>query len=345
MHVTSQKVFDEYKARGYGFFTVSNYYPSAPYYPLKKMTRNYYIMHHEHPVMVDGKLTPGPFDWNAIVAPWIDEVEDKFKKNFPFKEGGLMFTGIPEDFLEAPNAEHHSFKDSCAHINAPGSFYASGTFDAHNFYHTVSNGKYCFGTGLPWRTAFDNMLKNLQYPDGGGITINHPSWSSFPRPQILEMLDYDPRVLGLEVYNHDSTPKAWSEDYWDFALATGRQCFGFFVTDWNPAKGLNVLIVPEHTAHACLQAYRQGNWYGALLGNVIHFTNIAFDGTILTAKCDDNVKFQVISKQGITFETTGRELSFKVPTNSADKLGYLRIKAFATDNSGEILFSQPFMLN
>ena len=66
-HCTSQKMLDAYLQRGFGLLTMSNYYPSAPYVPASKMTRNYYIHHHEHPVMVKGKLTPGPFDWNSIL--------------------------------------------------------------------------------------------------------------------------------------------------------------------------------------------------------------------------------------------------------------------------------------
>ena len=61
-HCTSQQMLDVYLKRGFGLMTMSNYYPSAPYVPAAKMTKNYYIMHHEHPVMYKGKLTSGPFD-------------------------------------------------------------------------------------------------------------------------------------------------------------------------------------------------------------------------------------------------------------------------------------------
>ncbi|MDD4622857.1 MAG: hypothetical protein PHG71_06440 [Kiritimatiellae bacterium] len=43
-----------------------------------------------------------------------------------------------------------------------------------------------------------------------------------------------------------------SEHYWDWALATGRQCYGLFVPDHGLHKkdfGVNVMVVPERTAH------------------------------------------------------------------------------------------------
>ena len=54
------------------FLTLSNYYPSAPWWPLSKMTENYYRIHHDFPVMVNGKRVEGPFDWNKVVGQWIN---------------------------------------------------------------------------------------------------------------------------------------------------------------------------------------------------------------------------------------------------------------------------------
>ena len=350
VHITDQAKLDRFIAKGFTFFTLSNYYPSAPYYPMSRMTLNYYRVHHEHPVMVNGVLTKGPFDWNEILKPWIAEVDAQYSKSYPFKEGGKAFTNIPDNIMEAPNAEHHSFTDCNAHITAPGSFYKSGTFDARNFFLTKSKGGYNYGTGLPWRKAVDNMLAELQYPDGGGVVLNHPQWSSFKRDTMLEILDHDPRLLGIEVFNHTSRTKVgdainWSEDYWDYALGTGRQCFGFFVHDWSSTNGVNILIVPELNAHECLKAYRQGNWYGAVYGqNQLGFTLISFDGATLKANTDKTAKFQVVSKEGIIHESTTASLELPIAKADYAKHGFLRIKAFATDDSGEIIFSQPFML-
>ena len=117
------------------FLTLSNYYPSAPWWPLAKMTENYYRVHHDFPVMVNDKRVDGPFDWNKIVGQWIKELPAELQAEYPFKEGGKIFKPLPEGVLEAPNAEHHAFRYEngrgipCLHMNAPGSTFASGTFD------------------------------------------------------------------------------------------------------------------------------------------------------------------------------------------------------------------------
>jgi hypothetical protein len=126
-HCTGQKMLDVYLKRGFGLLAMSNYYPSAPYVPASKMTRNYYVMHHEHPVVVNGNLTPGPFDWNKILEGMKDKIDPKLASGLPFKEGGPLFKPLPKGVLEAPNAEHHGFDldngkfAGNLHMCAPGS--------------------------------------------------------------------------------------------------------------------------------------------------------------------------------------------------------------------------------
>ena len=55
--------------------------------------------------------------------------------------------------------------------------------------------------------------------------------------------------------------------------------------------------------------------------------------------------FEVISKEGVVSETEGDKLDYTVAKADYAKHTFLRIKAFATDDSGEIIFSQPFMLD
>lgn len=352
-HCLNQEMLDVYLKRGFGLLTVSNYYPSGPWTPLSKMTANYYRVHHNHPVMVKGKRTPGPFDWNKIVSEWKDEIDPSYKNAYPFKEGGKLFKPLPPGVLEAPNGEHHGFLlddgkgAGSLHICAPGSNYISGTFDARNYFKTHSHG-YHFGSGEKWRTAVDRMFAELIYPDGGGVTINHPTWSKLKREFLLELLDHDPRVLGIEVLEAGKN----SENYWDWALSTGRQCFGFFVPDWSIKQkifGVNVLCVQEHTVRACLQAYRQGNFYGAAHGlDELAFTKIAFDGKRVTAATDKPARLVVITARGVVKEVEGREISWDVVPNGSS-VGpnvdvFARVKAYAIDGSGEELFSQPFML-
>lgn len=352
-HCTSQKMLDKYLKRGFGLMTMSNYYPSAPYVPASKMTKNYYIMHHEHPVMVKGKLTPGPFDWNTILEGIKDRIDPKLAGKLPFKEGGKLFKPLPKDVLEAPNAEHHGFRldngkfAANLHMCAPGSAYASGTFDARNRYKTYSAGYY-FGSGEKWRIAVDRMIAGLLYKDGGGVTINHPTWTKLDRSLMLQILDHDPRVLGIEVLEAGRN----SESYWDAALSTGRQCFGFFVPDWSVNKeifGVNVLCVEEKSVHACLKAYREGNFYGAAHGlDELAFTGLSFDGKCVRASTDKPARLEVITAKGVVKTVEGRDVVWNV-VSDGNGTGprvdvFARIRATAADGCGEVLYSQPFML-
>ena len=351
-HSPSQKYLAGYLDRGFELLTLSNYYPSAPYVPAAAMTERYYWIHNENiPVMVNGVRTDGPFDWNAIIGAWADTLPAEQRAQLPLTEGGPLFSGVPEGIMEAPNAEHHRFTDSNMHMCSPGSWFASGTFDAHDRFKTRSHG-YNFGTGEPWRTSVSRMLDALVYPDGGGVTINHPEWSKLTDAHIWEVLDYDPRVLGIEVYNQSCNSKAnwrwgltYCEGIWDRALATGRQCFGFFVPDWGITQGVNVLLVPEKTVQACLQAYRKGNFYGAIKGRgALRFTSIRFDGSHFRATFDREANVQIISKEGVAKWCHGSSIDFTVASSDRLRYGYLRVRAFTSSGGGETVFSQPLML-
>ena len=360
VHCTSQKDMDVLLKRGLEFITLSNYYPSAPWYPLSKMTENYYRLHHEHPVVVNRKRMDGPFDWNAIVGRWVDELPEEQRSQYPFKEGGKIFRPLPDSVMEAPNAEHHSFRDENGrylprvHINAPGSMHMSGTFDRRHFFQVYKRGGHDFGCGEPWPQAIDRMLAALIHPDGGGVTLNHPRWTSANRLLLLRMLDYDPRVLGIEVIEGGRTN---SEGYWDWILATGRQCFGFFVPDHDIRNkdgtfGVNILLTPERTVQGCLRAYRQGNFYGAKRGlDKLKFTRIAFDGNCVEAETDRPAQIEVKTSVG-TVARTERGTSVKWTMEGVsgacgprEKMHvFARVKAYSIDGSGEELFSQPYML-
>ncbi len=349
-HSPSQKYLTGYLDRGFELLALSNYYPSAPYVPAAAMTERYYWVHNEGiPVMVNGVRTDGPFDWSAIIGEWAATLPEEQRSQLPFTEGAPLFSGLPDGIMEVPNAEHHRFTDSNMHMCSPGSWFASGTFDAHDRFKTRSHG-YNFGTGEPWRTSVSRMLGALAYPDGGGVTINHPGWSKLTDAHIWEVLDYDPRVLGIEVYNQSCDSKAnwrWGLSYcegiWDRALATGRQCFGFFVPDWGITQGVNVLLVREKSVRACLEAYRKGNFYGAIKGRgMLRFRSIRFDGAHLKVELDREAGIQVVSRKGIAARGCGTSMEFTVAKSECRSHGYLRVRAFTAD--GETIFSQPLML-
>ncbi|NUQ61303.1 MAG: hypothetical protein HUU20_02375 [Pirellulales bacterium] len=140
------------------------------------------------------------------------------------------------------------------------------------------------GTNRPWKDAFRAALdgtgkdsagrpiEGLLFPDGGGITINHPGGSL---KSLLEALDFDRRVLGIEVWNqHEGFGGTEMRFYrlWDEALRSGRQCLGFFVKDHVFfGRGRNVLLVsslatasPREREHEALRGYRDGRFFGLL---------------------------------------------------------------------------------
>ena len=119
------------------------------------------------------------------------------------------------------------------------------------------------------------------------------------------------------------------------------------------AFGVTVLVTPERTVHACLKAYRDGNFYGAKRGlNELKFTRISFGGTTVEAETDKPARLEVITGLGVVKSekkstaikwTMDKEYEWSGPRNDAHI--FARIKAYALDGSGEELFSQPFMFN
>jgi hypothetical protein len=238
------------------------------------------------------------------------------------------------------------------------------------------------GTNRPWRDAFraalDGTLKDaagrpiegLLFPDGGGITINHPDGSVEP---ILERLDFDPRVLGIEVWNQHrgfNGPKMGFYRLWDEALRSGRRCFGFFVKDHVFfGRGRNVLLASnppnatrEDREHEALRAYREGRFFGMLgalqsdeSGKIVppydksdfRFTRIAVkeeagvpagvevavDGTDRTKRPNTQIRF--VTDAGVTLVVNGERAYFPFPRDSAGAIRcrYVRVEAFAYPNT------------
>lgn len=341
---------------GLRHFLLSNYYPSAPYYPLGEMRRDPFMVQQENAIVVHGELRDGPFHWNDIimdpVTGWFDELPADVQQTLPLQVGHLIFTNLPSDIAASPNAEHHAFTNSRAHINAIGSFYASGSMDNGRKYQLKEHG-YALGTELSWQEAFDQMLAQLQFPDGGGITINHPVWSDLSVQQVLEMLDHDERVLGIEIFNDTSERTkgtGYAIDLWDRILATGRRCYGFAVPDHHgyapgedqsPWKGRNHLWVPTFTEEALLKAYREGRFYCGLTGSGLRFEEVSLTNGVVSVRLNTNATIKIISDQGVA-EVTGKNLSYKVPVKNENfALTYLRVEA--EDGTGERLFSQPIL--
>ena len=346
-HVTDPSAFREAMDRGYDLLTLSNYYPSHPYYPRASIKKNSFALSQENGLRYKDHFEEGPLNWNEIIKEWEEELGEKERANFPFVEGENAFPELPEGMLEAPNAEHHSFVDCDLimgrgfHITAPGSLWASGNFDLGNKYHLRDHG-YGIGAGLPWREGFKRILDNLLWEDGGGIIINHPNYTMIPMDFLLEALDYDDRVMGIEVWNSSQA----SEEVWDTVLRTGRQCFGFFAPDhynewsslYNP---MNILLPGERTAHACMKAYRNGEFYGCLFNSGLAFEKITFENDSLYIKTNKKAYIQVLGAPGVLANHRGDELEYKIKAPKA-RIIYLRVKV--TDETMESIYSQPIML-
>ena len=345
VHCSTRKEFIHAMESGLEFATFANYYPSAPYYPASSIRENTFKLGQPSYVR-NGEVVHERLDIRKLFAEWGED-----QSQLPTSEGELLFPPAPEGFLEAPNAEHHFFSDYNVylHITCPGSFFASGNYN-RNRQSALARHGIRVGTQMPWRKAFDAMLEALMIPDGGGIVINHPHWSHLPHQFLCELLDYDPRVLGLEVINANCGKEgtAAAESQWDEVLGTGRQCYGFCVQDHmnsnEKLQGRSILLPEERTAESCLQAYRQGRFYGALKGEGLDFESIEFDGRTLRVRCDKEAIMLLLSHRGVLVELwTGRELTYTVPDSDRSKDVFLRVTAL-DQKSGEKLFTQPFML-
>lgn len=286
-HMTTQGEFDDAYATGLRCIAPSNYYPSAPWYPLS-----------EH------------------------------------------FTGIPADVIGLPNAEHHSFSNATYpgtwHMNSLGSMFTSG--DAVGGYNGY------------WNTFVDEVQATLLHPDGGGVTLNHPKWSYFNWRDMCRVLDYSSIVLGIEVYNDsavrgDTTPAVRAEtsyDDWDAILKTGRRCWGFWSPDHIAQQredwlGRCVLLVPTASEYECLKAYRDGKFYGAMMGTGLAFNNISLSGSSLTVETNSATSLTFITDKGLAVVSAASTV-YSIPTGAI----YVRVEAI--DATGEQIYSQPITL-
>lgn len=339
MHCVNDEQFQRFVKQGLEFVTLANYHPSVPWYPLKDMRKR---------SLRTGQK--GCFRNGSYIEEYTDFTQ--YSGEDPDK-GGPVFSHIPENLLEAPNAEHHWFSDYNVylHISAPGSYMASGypdvAWNGEPPLFDLQKSGFQKGFQKPWKEAFSMLLDRMISPDGGGIIINHPVWSHMPIQDILDMLDFDDRVLGIEIYNdgcdYDYTETA--DHLWDAILSTGRQCFGFCVQDhprevW---RGRIQLLPEERTAESALKAMRQGAFYGSITGEH-HFKRISFDGRHFEASWDGTAdEFQLITAKGVAVsEYRVDRFSCDFTPSELAEHRYLRCTA-RFGRRGEKIYSQPVM--
>ncbi len=286
-----QQVIKAYEQQGMRHFAFSNYHKARPYY-----------LNTDFPEVTD------------------QTVNDKFAE---------IVNQLGTSVFESPNAEHsHMTDEGCGslHLNGLGSTWESGyhasgedengeTIYKDDDGNIVENAKP--GVNNTWQYAVDNILANLKYPSGGGVTINHPNYpysdyygysKTIAVDIIKNILDYNPLVLGLEIFNgsvakglHPTT--GWALEKWDEVLKTGRRAWGFCTPDWDNKlielrHGRSILLIDgEPTEQKCLEAYRNGNFYGQIGKRGANST-----ATHQTIDCDLRFK-------SINFDKTTRELS------------------------------------
>jgi len=336
---------------------ISNYRPSAPLYPIGSIRTNNFARQ-EFGVFRNGRYEEGPIDWNQVVmdpkSGWYRDLAPEAQRQLPMKLGPKLFEHVPDDLIVSPNAEHWDFTDAPQlHACAPGSLWSSGAPDHMKLGIQLQEHGYRAGTSLPWREAFRRMLGQMLFPDGGGVTINHPVWSGLTDDQIFQFLDFDPRVLGIEVFNHPSFPDpslGWAVPTWDRILASGRRCLGFFVPD-HGVNGRCMLLVPRFTEEECLRAYRKGAFYGSPAGSklTISFKSIRLSGRKLSIVATGVPKDEWL----IAYVTTDREkrwingspdkpFEFEIPLTDkgVPAISYVRVEVIR-NLTMEHIFSQP----
>ena len=361
MHLRDQRDLDNGYRYGLRHFPISNYYPSAPYNAGTRLS-DFRLRQWWGTKRYGVPLNP-PVNWNDIIT-WSDELEAPYKTDFPFTESEPVYRDIPKDVILSHNAEHHGFTNSRCHICSPGSSFASGTFDMHGGHYHLDKHGFPVGFGGTWQEGFEGMLQSLDFPDAGGITINHPTWfSHFSDDQVLEMLDFDEKVLGIEIYNDYSARRNWFEDpdykappesgrgfsvnLWDRILSTGRRCWGFSVPDHSVCKdgnwhGRNILLVPEFTEYNCLKAYRQGQFYGCLKDSGLRIRDFEVTDSSISVSTNATARIKFVTEAGLARAIIGERAIYELTRrNGVPDWTYVRVEV--EDDSGERLFLQPVM--
>lgn len=332
----TESSLDLFHDMGYGHFAFSNYYPSAPTYPLLSswQERHPEILaapNAEQHSFLDaglhanslGSLLATGYGASVPSGKWkASPLLHRFEGVTPFSDlrpwegvyrldlriegknanavailsvAGATECVLREGFGEKGPVEGRSLPvgNHTLYLRA-GAKEIDVNLDFDPAILTITQYRLMQGSNRPWREVFRAALDGemvhgvrkggLLHADGGGITLNHPTGK---RDDYLPMLDFDPRVLGIEVWNqltsgfgsekgfYDNAGGPAPDHFlglWDEILATGRRCWGFFVKDHNTyGRGRNVLLVPPpedldsaSREAAALRAYRQGTFFGAV---------------------------------------------------------------------------------
>jgi hypothetical protein len=172
------------------------------------------------------------------------------------------------------------------------------------------------------------------------------------------MLDYDPRVMGIEIYNDYSAKKDWGEvvfaegraedelgcsvNLWDRVLSTGRRCWGFCVPD-HSAKTSNwpgrcILLLDEFSDHAAMRAYRNGMFIACHYGTGVCVESLDVSERGISVTLDSKSDIYFISAQGRT------EIKGSTSASYAIREGDVYVRVEVRHESGERLYLQSVIL-
>ncbi len=244
-----------------------------------------------------------------------------------------FFENVPQDVIGSPNSEKARTTDDGSHFTALGSMMTgAGAYDAPAY---------------TWKELFTQIINNLQYSSGGGVILNHPT--DLDLKKRCEMLDFDDRVLGIEIYNniyeHTIGANYYQNlvNFWDKILSTGRKCYGFCVVDWQvedylPHYGSSVLLVPAFTEQACLEAYRNGEFYGMIKDTGFRFTSIVANETSVSVSLNRAGVIKFFTEKGLESTVSGTSATYSV----SNKV-FVRVEAIESGDADSHLFSNAIM--
>lgn len=337
----TQGSYDSIYATGVRHFAISRYRPSIITYP---------------------------FDYENNTFVYVANSFDSTSDVDTLKEEDGVTINMGSDVVGSPNAEHiyplllndgKWSQWSSVHINAIGSTWESCTVpDPVDGYNNVSS-------GLTYSQDIAKMLENLQWPECGGVIINHLDYTNKTKHIDFDVvrftadcLDFDPRVLGTDIIAAGSQGSfGYLSKCIDTILKTGRRCWVFAQGDWNMTRGRNELLIPTGLSrpeqeYAVLKAYRDGQFFGRYANTDLSIVGVDYVNGIFT--------LQALNADGIKVIIDGEETDYpgdnSVYVTVPDGSVYVRAFAYKnrdedpnwtykdTDVYKDIVFTNPIML-
>ena len=196
------------------------------------------------------------------------------------------------DAIASPNAEHFGFSDSASsvHLNSLGSFL---TCKDGGFVGAVSD-------------MVSDTLKTLRLNCGGGVTLNHPTWSGVTKALAKSYIATG-GIIAMEIWNatcEQLNSKGYSLDLWDEILSDGIQIYGTAVPDheaqYRPNEdrhpfGYNHMLVINETEEEILTAYRMGTFYSSLYDDGLAIVDYSLSSGTLSVEVNEASTYKFVT--------------------------------------------------